>query len=168
MKNRLKKYGILTALAVGLAAMPSLAEAASSYNVDISISCGPTASVIMKHAYHSSHPMMGPNHGDPRFKKHPGPKDPKFDSKYPGFNSKDPRFDPRFSPKDPRFNPKGPLLPPQFQPNPQPKLDPKKDKKKVEPPKAVKPEPQKAQPKQPQPKQPEPKQPAPKAQPPRH
>ena len=140
MKNSLKKYGILTALAVGLAAMPSLAEAASSYNVDISISYGPTASVIMKHAHHTGRPVPGFNHGDPRFKKHPGPKDPRFDPKKPA-----------------------------PQPKPLPQMTPKgKDKKKVEPPKAVKPEPQKAQPKQPQPKQPQPKQPAPKAQPPRH
>ena len=133
MKNRLKKYGILAALTVGLAAMPSLAKAASSYNVDISISFGPTASVIMKHAHHSSHPMLGPNHGDPRVTRE---------------LKKDPKFDPRK---------------PMPQPKPLPPMTPKgKDKKKVEPLKSVKPEPQKTQPKQPESKQTAPKAPAPR------
>ena len=131
MKNGIKTYGVLAALAAALVVTPSLAEAASSYNVDISISFGPTASVVMKHAQHKGRPVPGV-YADPRFHRPPGPP------------PRDPKFDPKPQPKP--------------QPKPLPPMTPKgKDKKKVEPPKAPKPEPQKAQPKQPQPKQPTPK-----------
>ena len=141
MKNGIKTYGVLAALAAALVVTPSLAEAASSYNVDISISFGPTASVVMKHAHHKGHPVPWV-YADPR-NRPPGP----------------PPGDPRFDPKKHQHKPQ-----PQPQPVPPPKMDPKK---KVEPPKAPKPEPQKPQVKQPEPKKTQPKQPQAKPQPPR-
>ena len=137
MKNGVKTYGVLAALASALVATPSLAKAASSYNVDISISFGPTASVVMKHAQHKGRPVPWV-YADPR-NRPPGP--PK---------------DPKFAPKpQPKHHP---------QPVPPPKVD---SRKKAEPPKASKPEPQKPQAKQPEPKKTQPKQPQAKPQAPR-
>lgn len=127
MKNGVKTYGVLAALAAALVATPSLAKAASSYNVDISISFGPTASVVMKHAQHKGRPVPWV-YADPRLHRPPGP----------------PPRDPRFAPKpQPKHHP---------QPVPPPKVD---SRKKAEPPKAPKPAPKPVPPQpKPQPKPP--------------